>query len=259
MSFNTPADRENAYDLLADQIDDIYQKDYTREELISKVRFNRETMVMNRHSTNQHYKWKEQAKYKMRLKIEVIGVEKRFYENQWKIVYCVKIQLLKPEQKYQIAFYEIEELREIEQYLSLIYPNLKLPIIDTRYKNMNSEDVRVDFTKYFEYREIILEDFLNSVLRCSELASRPELVAYKLRINEALWDYLNKISSEFNPSECGCEACLHNEVFTGIDFYEKQKAVIRKQKYQFCILKSFYTQNCVAEMVEPKMFKKFDV
>ena len=70
-------------------------------------------MVMNRHSAREEYKWKEQPRYRIRLKIEVIGVDKRLYDNQWRIVYAVKIQLGKPENIYQIAFYEVDELREI--------------------------------------------------------------------------------------------------------------------------------------------------
>ena len=53
-------------------------------------------MIMNRHSQNTEYKWKEQLRYRMRLRVEVVGCEKRLYENQWKIVNVVKIQLGKP-------------------------------------------------------------------------------------------------------------------------------------------------------------------
>jgi hypothetical protein len=56
----------------------------------------RETMVMNRHSINEDYKWKEQYDYQLKLKVEVVGVEKRLYEKEWKIVYAVKIQLGRP-------------------------------------------------------------------------------------------------------------------------------------------------------------------
>lgn len=137
------------------------------------MKFRRETMVMNRHSSHQDYKWREQPRYNMRLVIEVIGVDKRFYENQWRIIYAVKIQLGRPESIYQIAFYELEELREIEKYIGLINPNIKLPLIDTRYKGMSPNDIQIDFTKYSEYRAIVIEDFLNSVLRCPELSERP--------------------------------------------------------------------------------------
>lgn len=59
---------------------------------------------------------------------------------------------------------------------------------------MAADDVKNDFTKYAEYRTIIIEDFLNGVLRCPQISERPELVAFKLRINEAIWEYLNKVS-----------------------------------------------------------------
>ena len=141
--------------------------------MISKVKFRRETMVMNRHSAKEEYKWKEQPRYRMRIKVEVIGVEKRLYENQWRIVYAVKIQLGRPESIYQIAYYEIDELREIEKYINLIYPNLKIPSLDARYKGMNQDDIKIDFTKYTEYRTTIIEDFINSALRCPKICERP--------------------------------------------------------------------------------------
>lgn len=49
----------------------------------------------------------------MKLRIEVIGVEKRLYEKEWKIVYAVKFQLGRPETLYQILFYEIDDLKEL--------------------------------------------------------------------------------------------------------------------------------------------------
>lgn len=113
LTFPSPADVERTYQLIEGILSNIYQKEYNREELISKVKFRRETMVMNRHSAREEYKWKEQPRYRIRLKIEVIGVDKRLYDNQWRIVYAVKIQLGKPENIYQIAFYEVDELREI--------------------------------------------------------------------------------------------------------------------------------------------------
>lgn len=60
---------------------------------------------------------------------------------------------------------------------------------------MSTDDVKNDFPKYAEYRAIIIEDFLNSLLRCNDLVDRPELVSYRLRIHEALWDYLNRANS----------------------------------------------------------------
>lgn len=83
---------------------------------------------MNRHSLgNQEYKWKEQYDYRMKLKIEVIGVEKRLYDKEWKIVYAVRIRLGRPEVIYQVVFYEIEELKIIERYLKEVYPSIMVP------------------------------------------------------------------------------------------------------------------------------------
>lgn len=41
----------------------------------------------------------------MKLRVQVVGVEKRLYEKEWKIVYAVKIQLGKPEDIYHVVFY----------------------------------------------------------------------------------------------------------------------------------------------------------
>ena len=67
---------------------------------------------MNRYEADE-FKWKEQPRYKMRIKIQVIGTEKRLYGKQWKIVNVVKIQLNRPQDIYQLAFYEIDQLKEI--------------------------------------------------------------------------------------------------------------------------------------------------
>lgn len=48
---------------------------------------------------------------------------------------------------------------------------------------MSSDDIKIDFTKYAEYRSIIIEDFINSALRSPLINERPELIAYKLRIH----------------------------------------------------------------------------
>ena len=105
LTFPSPADQQNVFELLENILNNIYQNEYTREEMISKVKFRRETMVMNRHSAKEEYKWKEQPRYRMRVKVQVIGVEKRLYDNQWKIIYAVKIQLGRPENIYQIAYF----------------------------------------------------------------------------------------------------------------------------------------------------------
>lgn len=75
---------------------------------------------------------------------------------------------------------------------------------------MNQDDIKIDFTKYTEFRTTIIEDFINSALRCPKISEKPELIAFKLRIHEAIWDYLNKISMDLQTAECGCEACLRN-------------------------------------------------
>ena len=98
----------------------------------------------------------------------------------------------------------MDELREIEKYINLVYPNLKIPSLDAKYKGMNQDDIKIDFTKYTEYRTTIIEDFINSALRCPKISERPELIAFKLRIHEAIWDYLNKISMDLQTAECGC-------------------------------------------------------
>ena len=46
-----------------------------------------------------------------------------------------------------------------------IFPKLKIEHLDMKYRGMTAEDVRSNFTKYSEYKAIVVEDFLNSMLR----------------------------------------------------------------------------------------------
>jgi len=101
----------------------------------------------------------------MKLRVEVIGIEKRLYFKEWRLVFAVRIKLGKPDEIYQIVYYEIDELKELEKYIREVYPNLKIPSLDTKLKGMVYEDFKNDFTKYFEFRAILIEEFLNFCLR----------------------------------------------------------------------------------------------
>ena len=93
-------------------------------------------------------------------------------------------------------------MKYIERYLKEVFPTLSVPSLDTKLRGMAYEDVKADFTKYYEYKCILIEDFLNYILRSKVLSKRPEFVALKLRLYEGLWDYINKFSLE-----CMCESC----------------------------------------------------
>lgn len=116
---------------------------------------------------------------------------------------------------------------------------------------MNYDDFKTDFTKYYEYRQILIEDFLNFCLRSKEICKKPEFIVFKLRMHECMWDYLNKFSLN-----CECEACTNSEVVIDIHSYEKQRQKIRSRKYQFCIINSYQVQNMLAESIKASDFKK---
>jgi hypothetical protein len=118
----------------------------------------------------------------MRLRIEVVGSEKRLYEKEWKVVFAVKVQLGHPEEIYHIVYYELDELKEVELFIREIH-KLQPPSLDTKLKGMSNDDLKSDFTKYFEFKSIIIEDFLNFCLRNKLICKKPEFVVFKLKIH----------------------------------------------------------------------------
>lgn len=93
----------------------------------------------------------------MNFMISVVGSCRRIVFGGKKIFFFVKIQLNAPGDIYQIGVYELEELRKIEQYLEyLSKKDANIESINTKCKAIPQEYGTSDYTKYHEYKSLII-------------------------------------------------------------------------------------------------------
>lgn len=113
-----------------------------------------------------------------------------------------------------------------------------------------------DLTKVSEHLCIVVEKFLNFILRNKNLMKKPERTLLKLGLHESLWIFINV---DRQNTECACEQCLHSEIFEDMNFYRKQKNMIQSRKYKFCILNSLNTQNTIKSLMSKEIFEDLGV
>jgi hypothetical protein len=144
----------------------------------------------------------------------------------------------------------MEELKEIEQLVREMY-TLDPPSLSTKLTGMNNEDCKSNFTKYSEYKSIIIEDFLNFCLRNRQICKKPEFVVLKLRIHEYLWDYLNKWGGL-----CACAVCRAGAGATAAGYKEFFKLWMNSE---YCIVNSFKLQKLLVSIKDPAGFANIGI
>lgn len=74
----------------------------------------------------------------------------------------------------------------------MLYPNMKCPSLEIKNKDVTSDDL----TKVGEYLCVVIEKFLNFVIRNKIIMQRPERVLFKLGLHESLWAFLQTNKSQ---------------------------------------------------------------
>ena len=93
---------------------------------------------------------------------------------------------------------------------------MAIPSISNKPKRYASDDYEYNFARYVEIRSISIEDFINFLLRQPEISKRPEMLAYKLKISEFFWEYLQK-----QKISCMCLTCMKTEMIQSMKAYDK--------------------------------------
>lgn len=110
-----------------------------------------------------------------------------YYHGVLQTYFQVKLHLSKPYELYQITFCELGVLEDIETQIREVNPTLKIPTIEIKSKEVTSDNL----TKVSEHLCVVLEKFLNFILRNKVTSQKIDIILLKLGLHESLWIFLN--------------------------------------------------------------------
>lgn len=129
---------------------------------------------------------------RLELSAQVVGIDKMFYHGVLQTYFIIKARITKPYEICQVLYCELGILDDLEKHLQMLYPNIKCPSLEIKNKDVTSDDL----TKVGEYLCVVIEKFLNFVIRNKTIMQRPERVLFKLGLHESLWAFLQTNKSQ---------------------------------------------------------------
>lgn len=98
---------------------------------------------------------------------------------------------------FQLTFCELGVLEDLEKQIRETNPSIRVPTLEIKSKEVTSDNL----TKVSEHLCVVIEKFLNYILRNKVTSQKIDIILLKLGLHESLWLYLN---TDRTQSECPC-------------------------------------------------------
>lgn len=203
-NFNLVTDlsADTVVDTVKSVIDKLYKKDEERKSLIANVSWKRPEVKVRVTLAERRI---EQVSYQPRFRISVEGVEKRpvskFNDETF---YVVKYQLPRPWKMCQYVYTQLENIEEVEKIVRRKVPSIKLTGLRSESMRLGTFEETRNKTRVIEYRELVITELLNQILRNEKVMANPLSLIEKLRIDENLW----ALAVDETRDKCTCQICL---------------------------------------------------